>query len=146
MTTAKEQAYAKINLFLDVIGKRSDGFHEIRSAMHAVSLADTLTVTVSPASRSTVSLVTEGAPYVPTDGSNLVCRAANAFLCRLGTAAQVRIALEKRIPIGAGLAGGSSDAAATLRVLNRSAFSAKVRSAKAGEKNSPPSSCRRCTS
>lgn len=119
MTTAKEQAYAKINLFLDVIGKRSDGFHEIRSVMHAVSLADTLTVTVSPASRSTVSLVTEGAPYVPTDGSNLVCRAANAFLCRLGTAAQVRIALEKRIPVGAGLAGGSSDAAATLRVLNR---------------------------
>lgn len=119
MTTAKERAYAKLNLFLDVCGKRADGYHEIRSVMHTVSLADLLTVTVAPASRSSVTLRAHGTAYVPTDDGNLACRAANLFLSRLGTPAAVRILLEKRIPVGAGLAGGSSDAAATLRVLNR---------------------------
>lgn len=119
MRAAKEQAYAKINLFLDVKEKRADGYHGIVSVMHTVSLADTLTVTVLPAARASVTLTARGAPYVPTDGSNLACRAALAFLTRLSVSAEVRIELEKHIPVGGGLAGGSSDAAATLRVLNR---------------------------
>ncbi len=119
MRTAKERAYAKINLFLDVCEKRADGYHDIRSVMHAVSLSDLLTVTVTPSARASLSLRTDGAAHVPTDESNLACRAAKLFLGRLGASAAVEIALEKKIPVGAGLAGGSTDAAATLRVLNR---------------------------
>ena len=144
MTTAKEQAYAKINLFLDVCGKRPDGYHTIRSVMHTVSLADTLTVTVLPSARTSVTLKAEGVPYVPTDESKLACRAANAFLARLGASAEVRIFIEKRIPVGGGLAGGSSDAAATLRVLNRlfsRPFSTKALLSMAGELGSDVPFC-----
>lgn len=119
MNTAREKAYAKINLFLDVTGRRSDGFHEIRSVMQSVSLFDTLTVTLAPAARTSVELTVKDAPFLPTDGTNLVVRAATLFLRQIGREAALRITLEKRIPTGAGLAGGSSDAAATLRVCNR---------------------------
>ena len=109
-------AYAKLNLSLDVTGRRPDGYHEMKTVMVSVSLCDELTLRLTDdgAVRAQCSL-----PYVPTDGSNLACRAARLFFDRtgqpgLGAALDIR----KRIPVGAGMAGGSTDAAAVLRGLN----------------------------
>ena len=119
MNAVKEIAYAKINLHLDVIGKRDDGFHDIKTVMHSVSLSDELVVSVAPAREISVRLSIDGNRHLPTDSRNLVYSAAVLFLKRLGVSADVQILLKKRIPVSAGLAGGSSDAAATLRALNR---------------------------
>lgn len=119
MTAFKEKAYAKINLHLDVVGKRDDGFHDIKTVMHSVSLCDTITVMVAPAREISIKLFVEGAGFLPTDAKNLAYRAAYLFLERLGVCADVKIKLIKRIPVSAGLAGGSSDAAAVLRALNK---------------------------
>ena len=119
MHTLVETAYAKINLFLDVLDRRDDGFHTIRSVMHSVSLADEITVTVAPSDTPRVILSVSGDDMLATDEGNLVFRAASLYLERSGISAELRVTLEKHIPIGAGLGGGSTDAAATLRVLNR---------------------------
>lgn len=119
MTVVKEKAYAKINLYLDVVGKREDGFHEIKTVMHTISLADDVTVSVAPSKTLSVELSIDGASFLPNDSKNLAYRAAELFFERLGSVASVRIRLVKRIPISAGLAGGSSDAAAVLRALNK---------------------------
>lgn len=119
MNAFKEKAYAKINLYLDVVSKRDDGFHEIKTVMHTVSLSDDVTVAVVPSNKLSIELFVDGAIFLPTDSKNLAYRAAELFFERLGETAAVRIRLVKRIPISAGLAGGSSDAAAVLRALNR---------------------------
>lgn len=119
MTAVKEKAYAKINLHLDVVKKRDDGFHEIKTVMHSVSLYDSITVIVSPSREISINLSVDGAGFLPTDSKNLAYRAAKLFLERLGATASIEIKLVKRIPISAGLAGGSSDAAAALRALNK---------------------------
>ena len=119
MTAIKEKAYAKINLYLDVLGIRDDGFHDIKTVMHSVSLADDLVVSVQPSRNLSVTLTIDGNPYLPTDSKNLVHRAAVMFHELLGVSADVKIKLVKRIPVAGGLAGGSSDAAATLRALNK---------------------------
>ncbi len=119
MTVTRELAYAKINLYLDVIGKRDDGFHNIKTVMHSVSLFDIVTVSVVPSHNMNVSLSIDGDSNIPSDGRNLACRAAELFYNKLGKKAEVKIKLVKNIPIAAGLAGGSSDAAAVLRALNR---------------------------
>jgi 4-diphosphocytidyl-2-C-methyl-D-erythritol kinase len=119
MTVIKEMAYAKINLYLDVLGIREDGYHEIKTVMHTVSLCDEITVGIADARVTTISLCCEGNPYLPQDGRNLAVKAADLFLNRLGKTAAVTIKLKKRIPVAAGLAGGSSDAAAVLRALNK---------------------------
>ncbi len=116
--TVTEQAYAKINLFLDVTERRDDGFHNIVSIMHSVRLCDELIVTAE-ASDKTEIFLTSSTSELPTDENNLVYRAAKAYLSEFNLNAKVNVALEKRIPIGAGLGGGSSDAAATLRALNK---------------------------
>jgi len=107
-------APAKLNLSLRLLGKREDGFHDIDTLMVKLpGLADTLTFTEAE------SFAFEcHAPGVPTDDTNLVVKAARAFESALGQPLEVRIALEKHIPHGAGLAGGSSDAATTLLGLN----------------------------
>ncbi len=110
-------AYAKINLYLDVLGCRTDGFHELLTVMHTLSLHDDVQVSYTPAVTRRISLRVSGAD-LPTDRSNLVFRAAEAFLDRTGINGYFRIFVKKRIPISAGLAGGSADAAATLRALN----------------------------
>lgn len=111
------EAYAKINLFLSVGDKRPDGFHDILSVMHAVSLSDTVTLEVEKAPERTISLKSDG--DVPADPSNLAWRACEAFLRYAGIDdCKVDIRLEKRIPVAGGLAGGSTDAAATLVLLN----------------------------
>ena len=119
MTAIKEKAYAKVNLYLDVLGIREDGFHDIKTVMHSVSLADDIVVSVAPRRELSIDLTIEGNRYLPTDSKNLVYRAAEMFCQKLGVNADVRIKLVKRIPVAGGLAGGSSDAAATLRALNK---------------------------
>ena len=119
MNSHKEYAYAKINLFLDVEGMREDGFHNITTVMHTVSLCDDITVSVVPARATTVTMNIEGNRFLPTDNKNLAARAAYLFLERIGRSAAVNIKLVKRIPIAAGLAGGSTDAAAVLRAMNK---------------------------
>jgi 4-diphosphocytidyl-2-C-methyl-D-erythritol kinase len=105
---------AKVNLALDILGKRPDGYHEISTVLQAVDLFDRLTVEEG----ESFSLVTND-PDLPVDDANLVVRAARALAAASGSERGARIALDKRIPIAAGLGGGSSDAAATLVALNR---------------------------
>ena len=106
---------AKINLFLEVLGKRKDGYHEIESVMQTINLCDTLHLQHS---RRGISLVTN-CLELPSDGNNLVYRAAILMQKEYGVKRGVRINLHKRIPIGGGLGGGSSNAAATLIGLNQ---------------------------
>lgn len=119
MRAVKEYAYAKVNLFLDVVSKRDDGFHDIKTVMHSVSLADILTVSYAEAQDVRVTLKLNGNRFLPTDDKNLAVRAAKLFLKKAGIGGHVNINLVKRIPVAAGLAGGSSDAAAVLRALNK---------------------------
>jgi len=121
--TVIEQASAKINLSLDILGRRSDGYHELRSVMQTVGLYDTVEITdaVRPDAgyaEETVSLSIEGSPLVP-DEKNLALKAYRRFRESCPTLSPAHILLRKRIPMQAGLAGGSADAAAVLRGLNR---------------------------
>ena len=110
-----EKAYAKINLGLKVLGRRPDGYHEILSIAQCVDLADVLYFEPASSDQLTCSLES-----LLTGPDNLVCRAVDAFRTRLNRPTQsFRIHLKKNIPIGAGLGGGSTDAAAVLRALNR---------------------------
>ena len=119
------QARAKVNLFLRVHGRRDDGYHEVETAILPVSLADRLEVhAASDPSFRTLSLALEvtGDPAtvraVPADESNLILRAADALARRMEATGFADVLLEKRIPVAAGLGGGSADAAATLHALN----------------------------
>jgi len=105
---------AKLNLFLRVVGRRVDGYHELVSLMVPVNLVDRLTF--SPGSAG-LKLSCHGIA-TPEDESNLVLRAAKTFFSRIGQTPHLTISLTKNIPVAAGLGGGSSDAAATLKVLN----------------------------
>jgi len=105
---------AKVNLALEVLGKRGDGYHEIATVLQAVDLFDRLTVDPD----ETLSLNTDD-PELPTDDGNLVMRAARLLQKAAGVDRGARLRLHKRIPVAAGLGGGSSDAAAALTGLNR---------------------------
>ena len=110
----EEVAPAKINLSLRVLRTREDGFHEIETRMAPISLYDSLQVEPADAFEFRAD-----DPSLPMGDDNLVVRAADLFFSRIKREAMVRIVLTKKIPHGAGLGGGSSDAAATLRLLNR---------------------------
>jgi len=110
------RAPAKINLSLDVLGKRPDGFHEIRTVMQAVSLYDRLSFARRADAR--VCLHCSGSE-VPDGEDNLIVRAARLLRLRSGARAGAEIRLQKHIPVGGGLGGGSSNAAITLLALNR---------------------------
>jgi len=109
-------APAKLNLFLEILGRRDDGYHEIESLMVTVDLFDTLTFADDPSGR--IELVCDD-PTLPTGPENLVVRAAERLRSVSGSDRGARITLSKSIPAEAGLAGGSSDAAATLAGLDR---------------------------
>jgi 4-diphosphocytidyl-2-C-methyl-D-erythritol kinase len=109
------QAPAKINLTLRITGVRADGFHELESLVAQINLCDT--VSVAPHEAGCYALDCDDAD-LPSDGSNLVLQAARAINAAGGTNHGARISLKKRIPAGAGLGGGSSDAATTLTLLN----------------------------
>lgn len=111
-----EKAPAKINLMLDVLHKRPDGFHEVEMIMTMVDLADRLELSEMP--RDSI-IISSQAGYIPLDEKNLAFQAARLIKDRYDVKSGVHIHLDKRIPVAAGLAGGSSDAAATLRGLNR---------------------------
>lgn len=108
-------APAKVNLFLRVLEKRADGFHDLETLFQAVDLADD--VQVQSVDTGGISLEVDGPDLGPTE-ENLTYRAADAFFGATGITASVSIQLKKRIPAGAGLGGGSSDAAAVLRLMN----------------------------
>ena len=113
------EAFAKVNRSLRVLGRRRDGFHELDTIFQTVDLTDTLFFLEGEEggkAAGDVSLTIEGAE-LPADGSNLILRAARALREKSAVRAGARIHLSKKIPIGGGLGGGSSDAAATLRGL-----------------------------
>ena len=112
------RAPAKLNLGLRVVGRRPDGYHLLESIFVPLDLADDLTLRLEPARTTRVRLTLDGAPpELESDERNLAVRAAHAFLAEAGLALDLSIALTKRIPVGAGLGGGSSDAGAVLRAL-----------------------------
>jgi 4-diphosphocytidyl-2-C-methyl-D-erythritol kinase len=110
--SARLQSLAKVNLDLRVLHKRPDGFHELRTVFQTISLADTISIDYTPARRT--ELLMEDALAIP---DNLVLRAARAVLDVMKVHAKIQFRLNKRIPMGAGLGGGSSNAAAVLLAL-----------------------------
>lgn len=119
MRAVKEKAYAKINLHLECVARRDDGYHDIKSVMHSLSLADEVTVVLFGTDKTSIRVQLSGNLRLPTDKKNLVYMAAELFLKKMAITADILIKLDKHIPVAAGLGGGSSDAAATLRALNR---------------------------
>ena len=109
------KAYAKINLGLDVIGKRDDGYHLVKMIMQNVDIYDTLTFEENASGDVTLKASSES---IPTDGSNLICKVANQLKEEFSVEKGVDITLEKRIPVAAGMAGGSTDGAAAYLALN----------------------------
>src|SRR5450755_1698185 len=109
---ARVRALAKINLDLRVLGKRPDGFHELRTVFQTISLADTLEIAYTPARKTAISLVDS-----LQIADNLVVRAARMVMEAMRATGRIEMRLTKRIPMGAGLGGGSSDAAAVLLTL-----------------------------
>ena len=116
MDGVRERAYAKINLGLKVLGRRPDGYHNILSVFQTVDLSDSLRF--EPSTVGSTQIVCDHSG-VPTGPENLVHRAIEVLRSATGIRKGVRVILKKRIPMGAGLGGGSSDAAAALRALNR---------------------------
>lgn len=116
MTTLYEPAYAKLNLTLDVLGKRDDGYHDLKSVMQTVSVRDDIEIDVGTGKPWCLKCDKEG---IPCDERNLAWKAAKVYCDTLGKDPDgLEIRITKRIPSQAGMGGGSSDAAAVLRALN----------------------------
>jgi 4-diphosphocytidyl-2-C-methyl-D-erythritol kinase len=107
------QSFGKINLALDVLGKRTDGYHDVRLIMQTVSLCDRVEVEIG----SELSLKSN-LPFIPTDNRNIAYRAAEEFFAYTKIKGEAKIYLDKKIPVGAGLGGGSSNGAAVICALN----------------------------
>ena len=117
MTTLYEGAFAKLNLTLDVLGKREDGYHDLKSVMQTVSIRDDIEIDVDTGKPWTLECDMEG---IPCDSRNLAWKAAEVFCNATKKDPNgLAIRITKRIPSGAGMGGGSADAAAVLRALNR---------------------------
>ena len=117
MTTLYEGAFAKLNLTLDVLGKREDGYHDLQSVMQTISIRDDIEIDVGTGKPWKLLCSAEG---IPTDERNLAWKAAKVFCEALNKDPDgLEIRITKRIPSGAGMGGGSADAAAVLRALNR---------------------------
>lgn len=117
MADAEIHCPAKLNLFLAITGRRADGFHDLVSVATPLDWGDTLTVNLRAAGEGFT--LTCDDPAVPCDATNLVLRAADAFRAATGWERGAQFTLQKRIPMGAGLGGGSSDGAMALRALNQ---------------------------
>ena len=115
MTALTYFSPAKLNLFLAITGRRSDGFHELVSVVAPLTFGDSLAVEAAPAGEFTLTCTD---PEVPCDGANLILKAAQAFVAATHWHGGAAFRLEKKIPMGAGLGGGSSNAVAALRALN----------------------------
>lgn len=116
MTTLYEGAYAKLNLTLDVLGKREDGYHDIKTIMQGISLRDDVEIDIGTGKPWTLECTAED---IPTDSTNLAWKAAEIYCNAMKKDPNgIAIRIVKRIPAQAGLGGGSADAAAVLRALN----------------------------
>ena len=117
MTTLYEGAFAKLNLTLDVLGKREDGYHDLQSVMQTISIRDDVEIDVGTGKPWKLLCDKEG---IPTDERNLAWKAAKVFFDAVKKDPDgLEIRITKRIPVEAGMGGGSADAAAVLRALNR---------------------------
>lgn len=117
MTTLYEGAFAKLNLTLDVLGKRDDGYHDMKSVMQTISIRDDIEIDVGTCKPWKLTCDKEG---IPCDEKNLAWKAAKVYLDTIGKDPDgLEIRITKRIPSQAGMGGGSADAAAVLRALNR---------------------------
>ena len=117
MTTLYEGAFAKLNLTLDVLGKREDGYHDLQSVMQTISVRDDIEIDVGTGKPWKLLCSVEG---IPTDERNLAWKAAKVYCDAMKKDPDgLEIRITKRIPSGAGMGGGSADAAAVLRALNR---------------------------
>ena len=117
MTTLYEGAFAKVNLTLDVLGKREDGYHDLKSVMQTISIRDDIEIDIDTGRSWELYCSMEG---IPTDARNLAWKAAEVFFDATGLSCSgLTIRITKRIPSQAGLGGGSADAAAVLRALNK---------------------------
>lgn len=117
MTTLYEGAYAKLNLTLDVLGKRQDGYHDLQSVMQTISIRDDIEIDIGTGKPWKLLCSQEG---IPTDETNLAWKAAKVYCETMKKDPNgLEIRILKRIPSGAGMGGGSADAAAVLRALNR---------------------------
>jgi 4-diphosphocytidyl-2-C-methyl-D-erythritol kinase len=108
---------AKINLFLRITGRRSNGYHELDSVIVPISIYDGLDIELRPSAISSSFVLRCDSASVPVDERNLALKAAHAFTAEFGVKAEVSMALRKQIPVGAGMGGGSSDAAAVIRMM-----------------------------
>ncbi|MBR1456967.1 MAG: 4-(cytidine 5'-diphospho)-2-C-methyl-D-erythritol kinase, partial [Oscillospiraceae bacterium] len=116
MREIRENAYAKLNISLDVARRREDGYHDMVMVMQTISLCDELHLRLNDSGQIAASC---NLRFIPSDERNLAVRAALRYLEAVGESGQgLQIDIRKRIPVGAGMAGGSSDAAAVLRGLN----------------------------
>jgi len=117
MDTLYEGAFAKVNLTLDVLGKRDDGYHDLQSVMQTISIRDDIEIDIGTGKPWKLTCTKEG---IPTDERNLAWKAAKVYFDATGKDPNgLEIRITKRIPTEAGLGGGSADAAAVLRALNR---------------------------
>lgn len=114
MKNKELKAYAKINLSLDVLSKRADGYHEVKMIMQNISLHDDITLEKTEAGIQ----LTANVDSVPTDDRNLMVKAAKKMFEKYQLPGGIRMTLEKRIPVSAGMAGGSTNAAAVIRGIN----------------------------
>ncbi len=110
------KGYAKVNLTLDVTGKRPDGYHDILTVMRTVNLYDTVTAELKDTPG--INLTTD-IEWLPTDSKNIAYRAAQKLLDEVGASVGVKLHIQKKIPCGAGMGGGSADGAAVLALVNR---------------------------
>ncbi len=117
MKILQEKAYAKLNISLDVAERRADGYHDMAMVMQTVSLCDEICIRPGEPGRIQAR---SNLSFIPGDERNLAVKAARCYLRAIGREEQgLNITLDKRVPVGAGMGGGSSDAAAVLRALNR---------------------------
>lgn len=111
----ERKAFAKINLFLDITGKRADGYHELNNVMQKIGLCDNVKISVK--SGKDISVICSD-PQIPCDEKNIAFKAAKAYLEQSGIQAEINLEIEKKIPLMAGLGGSSADGAAVLGGLN----------------------------
>jgi len=116
MNETIEKSFAKLNLALDVLSRRDDGYHELSMIMQSVELHDIITIKKTPKPDISISC---NKYYIPTNEANIAYKSAKAFIDLLNERAGVEINIEKKIPVGAGLAGGSANAASVLLGLNK---------------------------
>lgn len=116
MRACEMYAYGKINLGLDITGRREDGYHEVSMIMQSVRLHDTL---MFIRTRCPKIVISTDVRFLPTGEGNLIYKAIELVRSEYGLTDGVRVSLRKRLPVAAGMAGGSSDAAATLKAMNR---------------------------